>query len=103
VVVIFFTKLRGVATCLGCDGIFSDSIIRNVLLILAAKKFENWLIFDEKMCHFLVHPVKYCTGVSVNWCMGVCDAIHNVYRICIAVGLLPLPVLSKRTLSWAIY
>ena len=39
------------ATHLRCGGIFSDSIITNVLLMLTVKKFENRLIFDEvKAC-----------------------------------------------------
>jgi len=41
----------------GNGGIFSDSIITNVLLILTVKRFEYQSIFDEvirstKLCHF---------------------------------------------------
>ena len=39
-------------------GIFNDSIIKNLLLILTVKKFENLSVYDEvikrtKMCQFL--------------------------------------------------
>jgi len=36
-----------VATYLRCGGIFSDSIITNVLLIQTVNKFENRSMFDE--------------------------------------------------------
>jgi len=40
-----------VATHLGCGGIFSNSIITNILLILTVNNFENRLIFDEVMAY----------------------------------------------------
>jgi len=52
-----------VATHLRCGVILSDrSTITNFLLILTAKKFENWSVYDEiirrkKVCQFLGHPV----------------------------------------------
>jgi len=56
-----------VATHLRCDGIFSNSVITDFLLILIMKKiFVNWSIFDEvkrstikcaKLC--LGHPVVF--------------------------------------------
>jgi len=40
-----------VATQLRCGGIFSDSIIANLLLIRTVKHFENRLIFDKVKAH----------------------------------------------------
>ena len=48
-----------VATHLRCDGIFSDSIITNFLLILIVNNFENRLIFDEVKAYKNVWATLY--------------------------------------------
>jgi len=58
---LLITLTGSVATRLRCAGIFHDSIITTLLLILTVKKFENWSIFDEvirrtKIVKFLGHP-----------------------------------------------
>jgi len=62
-------------THLRCGGIFSDSVITNVLLI-QWNKFENWSIFDEvmrmklrrtKVCQFFGPPCIY-----LSFCHSVC-------------------------------
>jgi len=48
-----------VATHLTCGGIFSDSIITNVLLILTVKKFDNWSMFGEVIKAYKKNCAKF--------------------------------------------
>ena len=72
---------NSVATHLRCGGVFSDSTITNIFLILTVKQFENWLVFNE-----VIRRTK-CANFWATLYMPDCICL-NVYACYILFQLL---------------
>jgi len=79
-----------VATHLRCDGIFSDRINSNFLLIWQWNNLVNLLIFDKVKAYTQIMPILWATMYAVSVALTLFHHAMNTYIFAVCSAFLPL-------------